>query len=432
MQVTRYSLYLATLWTLLGLAASVMSSLQVLWLALAALLLAFLLFDLLLLYLQAKPEFERDLPTRFAIDIEQTVVVKMTNRSRFSLACDFYDGLPAQAHTDELPWSFRVAPASFEQLSYPVKISERGRMSFQPVHLRLYSPLRLWRRKCRAGEVQETKVYPNYEPVMRYALLAMDNKISQMGIKKRNLAGMSREFHQLRDYQLGDSLAQIDWKASSKRLNLISRDYQEQRDQTVIIAIDCGRRLRSLDGGIPQFDHVLNAALLLAYIALRQGDHVGVISFGSDERFLPPVKGVQAMTTVLNHLYDYKTSNAPSDFSHAARTLLARQKRRSMVVMLSNIRGEDGISLVEPMRMLRQRHVTLLASLREQSIADRLETAVESFEESLEYAATQRYLEERNEVMAELHEHGVFCIDSTAKELPIALANRYLTMREML
>ena len=75
-------------------------------------------------------------------------------------------------------------------------------------------------------------------------------------------------------------LSQIDWKATSKRVSLISRDYQEQRDQTVILAVDCGRRMRALDGGIPQFDHCLNAMLLLAYTALRQGDHVGIVGGG--------------------------------------------------------------------------------------------------------------------------------------------------------
>ena len=120
---------------------------------------------------------------------------------------------------------------------------------------------------------------------------------------------------------MGDSLSQIDWKASSKRQSLISRDFQEQLDQSVILMLDCGRRMRTIDGEISQFDHCLNAMLLISYVALRQGDQVGILSFGGTERWLPPVKGASSMTTVLNHLYDYETSPFPSDFSEAAERL---------------------------------------------------------------------------------------------------------------
>jgi len=132
--------------------------------------------------------------------------------------------------------------------------------------------------------------------------MAMAQRPEHSGIVRKNRAGLSRDFHQLRDYQMGDSLTQIDWKASSKRQALISRDFQEQLDQSVILMLDCGRRMRTMDGKIRQFDHCLNSMLLLSYIALRQGDQIGVLSFGGTERWLPPVKGSSAMTTILNHL----------------------------------------------------------------------------------------------------------------------------------
>jgi len=261
--------------------------------------------------------------------------------------------------------------------------------------------------------------------------LAMDNRADQMGIVKKNRVGMSKEFHQLRDYQLGDMLSQVDWKATSKRVSLVSREYQDQRDQTVILAVDCGRRMRSLDGGVPQFDHCLNAMLLLAYTALRQGDHVGIIGVSGSERWLAPVKGVQSMTTILNHLYDYTTSASPSDYSEAAERLLTRQQRRALVVMLSNVRGEDGHQMIDPLRMVRRRHVTILANLREESVMGRMARPSRSLGDALEVGASSIYLEEREQVLGELRAHGIYTVDSTAKELPVALANAYLGAREM-
>ena len=273
------------------------------------------------------------------------------------------------------------------------------------------------------------KVYPNYEPVIRFALLAMQSRESPMGIVRRPRAGSSRDFHQLRDYRDGDPLAQIDWKASSRRQMLISRDYQEQRDQSIVFLLDTGRRMRALDGGVPQFDHVLNAVLLVAYMALRQGDQVAVKSFGGSDRWLPPMKGNHVMPVLLNHLYDYQTTPAPSDFAGAVEQLMARQRRRSLVILLTNLRGEDGKELLPAMQVLASRHLVLLASMREGTVQDAFSTPVESFSSALRFLAADRYVQERREILASLGSSGILTLDSTAKDFPVALANSYFDIK---
>lgn len=437
MQPSRSAILLASLWTGLGIAASLVPMLVPFWQGSAIVACVLLILDFTLTVFLKAPAVERALPGRFALNVEQQVVLTIRNRAWMSLSLVCFDGIPQEAESAGLPWKGRLPKGGYKEVSYPVSLSERGRVYFSPAHLRILSPLTLWTRKLRSGPQGATRVYPNYEPVLRYALLAMANRADQMGIIKKNRMGMSREFHQLRDYHLGDMLSGIDWKATSKRLSLISRDYQEQRDQTVILAIDCGRRMRALDGGVPQFDHCLNAMLLLAYTALRQGDQVGVIGLGSgvvggsDTRWLPPVKGIQAMPTILNHLYDYQTTSSPSDFTEAAQILMTMQQRRALVVMLSNVRGEDGHQLIEPLRLIRRRHVTILANLHEESVEKRMDEPSVTLDDALEVGATAMYLEEREKVFKELNSHGVFTVDTFAKDLPISLANAYLSAREM-
>jgi len=431
MQPTSRSIYVTAAWALLGLGAGVLPSLASYWLWGGALAGVFLLVDFIWALFMKAPDIERVLPGRFAIGIEQAVSITLRNRGILSVNVECYDGLPSDAESPGMPWRGRIRAGGYTTIDYPVTILERGMKEFAPAHLRVFSPLGLWSKKFRVGESQNTRVYPNYEPVLRYALLAMDNRAEQMGIVKKNRAGLSREFHQLRDYQLGDMLSQVDWKATSKRLSLVSREYQEQRDQTVILAIDCGRRMRALDAGVPQFDHCLNAMLLLAYTALRQGDHVGILGVSGEDRWLAPVKGVQQMTVILNHLYDYQTTSSPSDFTEAAQRLMTRQQRRALVVLLSNVRGEDGHQLIEPLRMIRRRHVTILANLKEESVVKRMTEPSTSLDDALEVGATSIYLEERERMLGELRAHGVFTVDTMAKELPVALANAYLSAREM-
>lgn len=427
---TTLSIYCAVVWLVIGVLVSIFPEWELVWWGTLVLCSVLLLVDLLVLVTLPKLLVVRTLPTRFAIDEESEIELKISNNSRFKLRVNLYDGLPEIAESDGMPWSGGIPGKQFVKLAYKARFRKRGQWTVRTAHIECYGMLGLWSRQIRAGEEQTTRVYPNYEPVIQFALLAMENSPEQMGIVMKNRAGMSKEFHQLRDYQLGDTLSKVDWKATSKKRHLISREYQEQRDQTLILAVDCGQRMRAMDGDIPQFDHCLNAMLLLAYVALKQGDKVGILSFGGEERWLPPVKGINSMTTILNHLYDYQTTTAPSDYTEAAERLLVRQRRRAMVVFLSNVRGEDGADLIEPLRLVRQKHVTLLANLREKEVVARMEEAVTHLNDALTVAATQIYLDERAAILKQLGEQGIQSVDATAQELPVALANAYIAARE--
>ena len=437
MQPTRSLILLTGAWAILGFVVGIYPALILYWIWVGAIVGGVALLDFSLLIFSKTPSVSRELSGKFALSVEQGVKLKIQNTTWRKVNVVCYDGIPSSAVSDEMPWKGWLPHKGYKEVTYPATLSERGMVEFSPTHLLVYSLLTLWRRNCRSGEAQYTRVYPNYEPMLRYALLAMDNKAEYMGIVKKNRAGLSREFHQLRDYHLGDMLSSIDWKATSKHLSLISRSYQEQRDQTVILAVDCGRRMRALDDGVPQFDYCLNAMLLLAYTALKQGDHVGIIGLGSDStgvgstRWLAPVRGIQSMKTILNHLYDYQTTASPSDYTEAAKLLMTYQQRRALVVMMTNVRGEDFHQIVEPMRMIRRRHVTILANLREASVHERMDKVSVTLDDALEVGAASIYLEQRAKVLAELRSHGVFTLDKLARDLPVSMANAYLAAREM-
>ena len=372
---------------------------------------------------------ERKLPSRFALGVETEVTIVLRNVGKRKAVFEVFDGLPTSCEVTDMPWRGVVDPGRNLSFTYPVKMMSRGEFQFDAAYIRRSSPLGLWNKIFRLGDTQNVRVYPNYEPVIRFALLAMDNRETQMGIQHRNRVGQSREFHQLRDYHEGDSLSQIDWKATSKMLKLISREYREQRNQNLVIMIDSGRRMRALDGGIPQFDHTLNAALLLGYTALRQGDQVGVLGFGDGNKWLPPLKGASAMTPILNHLYDFQTSLQPTDYAEAAEFLMAHQRRRSLVILLTNLRSEDASEIIPSLRMLRKRHLVVVGSLLEESLDSAVRQPVSNLNEALLYGSAQLYYEERAAVVENLHAHNIFTIDDTAKRFPISLANKYLEIK---
>lgn len=425
MSPTRRLLACATAWLLLAVAAVLVPVLMPLWSWLGLAALVVVIIDAVVVRFLRPIVVQRRIPGRFAFGEPGDVRIVLRNDQSRKAVIEIFDGIPQGALTEVLPWCGEV-PANREiRVFYPVTIMQRGEITFGPLQMRRISLLGLWAHKTRHLGPETVKVYPNYEPVIRFAMLAMQHRESPMGIVRRARAGSSRDFHQLRDYRDGDPLSQIDWKATSRRQMLISRDFQEQRDQSVVFLLDTGRRMRALDGGVPQFDHVLNAILLVAHVALGQGDQVSVKSFGGSDRWLPPIKGSHAMPVLLNHLYDYQTTPAPSDFAGAVEKLMARQRRRSLVILLTNLRGEDGKELFPAMQVLNTKHLVLLASMREGVVQDLFQQPVGSFSSALRYLAADRYVQERREILASLGASGILTLDSTAKEFPIALAKCY-------
>jgi uncharacterized protein (DUF58 family) len=429
MRPTNATFGLTLLWAFLGLAVSWFPNQATTWWLVGGVFALVVLTDALRLRFMKPIVVVRRLPGRFALGEPGEVRLTLSNPGGQGIDLELYDGIPVGADAPTMPWQGSLPGQRELKVFHPVRLLERGEVTFGPVQVLAKSRWAFWKRLSLHGGYEKVKVYPNYEPVIRFALLAMQHRESPMGIVRRPLAGSSREFQQLRDYRNGDPFSQIDWKATSRRQSLISRDYEEQRNQSVVFLVDTGRRMRAMDGALPQFDHCLNAMLLVSHVALRQGDQVGVQSFGGTNRWLPPLKGLHAMPVLLNHLYDFQTTPEPSDFSQAVQQLMAHQRRRALVIVLTNLRGEDGKELIPALQVLASKHLVLLASLREKSVDEARESRVETFPDALRFTAADRYVAERREVLAELSARGILTLDTTAQLLAISLANRYLDIK---
>ncbi len=241
--------------------------------------------------------------------------------------------------------------------------------------------------------------------------------------------GEGLDFHQLREYRSGDAMRQIDWHTSARYKRLISKEYQEERDQQIILLLDCGRRMLAQDDTLSHFDHSLNAVLLLAYVALRQGDALGLMTFSGDQRWLAPRKGMNAINLVLKTIYDLQPTLRTSDYLQAMTDLMQKQRKRALVVLISNLRDEDNAELLPAIQLLRKQHLVLLASLQETVIHQVLEQPVNNFNEALRYASTCHYLHQRHQAHDKLKSHRILHLDTTPEKLPVMMVNRYLEIK---
>ncbi|MBN6149815.1 DUF58 domain-containing protein [Xanthomonas sp. AmX2] len=420
-------LVLLGLWALCGLASALQWLALWPWQALGGAIAAVAAIDAWRLWRRPTPQVRRELPEALPLGVEREAVLHIDSAQRQRV--DVFDLVPSGWRMHGLPRRITLAAASQTQLGYRLQPTARGRVEFAGTHLRLHSAWRLWWQRRSAGPVQAVRVYPNFAPLTRFALFSAEQASRLVGAHLKRRRGEGTDFHQMREYRVGDSLRQIDWKATSRARKLISREYQDEKNQQLLMLIDTGRRMMADEGGLSHFDHVLNASLVVSYLALRQGDAVGLMASGGETRWVAPQRGMGAIDALLRASYDLQPQPVATDYLAAATELALRQRRRSLVMLVTNVRDEDIDDLLAAVRLLQRRHLVCVASLRERDLDQALAQDVQTLPQAVQAGAVARYLQQRSDAHDALRSHRVMVLDVTSEELPGALVERYLAVK---
>lgn len=421
--------YLLWLWLVSSVLAALWPSLVTVWIAIGALLLIVAVVEWRVVSRQPEISVLRTVSSTLALGVWSEVRLRIETIASAPLSLEIFDHFPPHVEVRDMPVQVQIPASAWVEINYTVRPTERGELCFSPTQLLLTSPFGLWRQVRMANVIECVKVYPNFAALTGNALLASDKRLSMMGIHLRQRRGEGLDFHQLREYRAGDMIRQIDWKATSRLKKLTSREYQDERDQQVVFLLDCGRRMNAKDGELSHFDYALNAVLLLCHVALKQGDTVGLMAFGGQPCYLPPRKGAGAINSLLDTVYDLQAGTRSSDFLQASTTLMTRLKKRSLIVLVTNLRDEDNEELLPALQLMRQRHLVLVASLQERIINETLNAAVNNFSDALRNSATRIYLQQRRKAHEVIKACGVLCLDVEPEKLSVTLVNRYLDIK---
>jgi len=386
--------------------------------------------DLFWLLRRPTPRVQRRLPDILPVGVPGEIQLHLQPAGRARQWLDLYDHHPGGWEADGLPRRICLRPGEVTRFSYRIHPDMRGEFVFGRTELCLFSPLRLWQHLRQTGDAQRLRIFPHLAPLTRLAQVTTEHASRLIGAHPKRRRGEGTDFHQMREYRIGDSLRQIDWKASRRAHKLISREYQDERNQQLLLVLDTGRRMLARDGGkLSHFDHALNACLLLAWLALREGDGVGLLATGGQQRWVMPKRGMGAMQTLLDASYDLQPAAVETDYLAAASELSRCQRRRALVMLVTNLRDEDIEDVLASVRVLQRRHVVVVASLRERALDEVLETSVETFKDAIRAGAAARYLGQRRAAHDALRQRHVSVLDVTAEQLPGALVEHYLTIK---
>jgi len=386
--------------------------------------------DLVLSRRQPALMVERNLPGVWPVGKWGSVTLTLHSQDKRELSVEVYDDYPTAWQLEGLPHQSRVAPGGYVAITYRLCPDKRGNVRFGAAHLRVRSPFGFWLCMHRIGSESSAKVFPDFSQLLGHTLTATDRRSPTAGAIRKRRRGEGTDFRQLREYREGDSLRSIDWKATARQQKPISREYQEERDQQVVFLLDTGRRMLASDGNTTHFDHALNAVLTLGFLAQKQGDAVGLMSFGSENRWLGPLKGRVGLDRLLAGVYDLQPTEVAPDYAQAAAALLGRLQKRAFIVLITNLRDEDDQALRSACELLSTRHLVLCASLREKALDAAIAAPVQQFNDALRVSATAHYLQQRDDAIRRLGIRASNLIDITPERLSMSLVNRYLDIKE--
>ena len=327
----------------------------------------------------------------------------------------------------------RIGAGSVEAV-VPVTLVGRARgvHALGPVALEAQGPLGLVRRMLRNDPGDRVTVAPSMRGVRQYRLLALQHRLAEAGVRNVRRRGQGTTFASLREYVPGDDPRRIDWKATARRGGVIVREHTIEQGQTVIIAVDAGRLMTQLAGDVPRFEHALSAALVLADVALSSGDHVGLLLFDDEVRaWLPPARGRESLGRLRETLVPARAAMMEPDYAAAFRTLATRHRRRSLVVLFTDVIDPRASSaLIAHTTRSAARHLPLVVALRNDALVAAAIPAERTSSAALyESAAAEELLSARDEALQQMRRAGVDVVDASPTALSVAVVNRYLEVK---
>jgi uncharacterized protein (DUF58 family) len=378
-----------------------------------------------------KLQVSREVSETLSVGTRNPVRLIVRNSAQTSMIVELFDETPIPGTTIDNPLTLSLPPRSERIGTYAFQPFRRGKSEFTAVHLRTVSLFGLWTFLERRELSSSVRILPDIRSVYRYELMARRNRTAELGIKMSRLRGRGSEFDRLRDYRREDEVRQIDWKATARNQRLISKEFTIERNQNVLVAVDCGRSMINESDGVSYLDRALNASIMLCYIALGQADNVGFMAFSSRvECAVKPVRGKPAIQTILQQSFDLDARREMSDYALAMEQMTLHFRKRSLVILLTHVLDEQHLDAIcRSLRSVRSPHLFLCVFLRDIALT-RLATRVPKDDvEAFQCAAAAELLTAVERKTATLKEHGILTLSSLPHRLTADVINGYLDVK---
>jgi len=373
----------------------------------------------------------RIVPERFSIGDPNKVWLQVKNNYPFAARVSVIDELPVQFQDRKWIRKAKVESNADYSIEYFLKPTTRGLYSFGNINVYAYGPLQLVKRRFTFPAEFVVKVYPSYMQMRRYQLLAVSNRLQEVGVKRIRKIGHSMEFEQIKEYVRGDDYRTINWKATARKPELMVNNYTDERSQQIYCLINKGRVMKMPFDGMTLLDHAINASLVLSNVALVKQDKAGLITFEKNlDTFLLADKKPAQMNMILETLYKQKTEFLESDFEKLFSVIRNRITNRSLLVLFTNFESVESLQREMPaLKKIAHYHLLLVVFFENTELRSLVIKKASSLEEVYIKTIAEKFAYEKRLMVKELHKNGIPSILTTPENLTVNTVNKYLELK---
>ncbi|MFN6398900.1 MAG: DUF58 domain-containing protein [Planctomycetota bacterium] len=362
---------------------------------------------------------------------QHRVGLLVENLGRRTHRLEIKDDCPESMQASPESLAATLAPRKRLEVEYELKPTRRGVFHFRKIYVRLQSKLGFWHRYVDKECEAELLVYPNMQQLDEYAHLARTNRLNLIGVRKTRRAGQDNNFERLRDYNQDDNYKHIDWRATARRQKITVKQFQQDQSQRIVFMLDCGRLMTNEYKGLSLLDYAMNSILMMSYVALSQGDSVGLLCFSDKvEKYVPVRGGPRQMNHMLHGLFDRFPQFKQSNFDDAFLYFSNHCRRRTLVILISNVIDDiTATQMTGYLSTLAPRHLPILCLMRDRSVFEMADNP--ALDESVLYrsGAAANLLLWRHEILRKVSDSGALVVDAFPDQLTAPLINRYLEVK---
>ena len=380
----------------------------------------------------AKLRLRRRWRAPVALSVSSEVELTLTNESSRSIHTTVLDTVPAQLRSAPPHVEITARAKNEGSATYTVRPVGRGPAKLGDAYLSYQSFMHVAEKWAKVPLEETVQVYPDLDEAKKHSIYLLRSRQIEMEKRHSRMRGIGREFESLREYREGDEYRDICWTAAARRGKLVTRIYQIERSQVIWIVIDSGRLMRARIGALSKLDYAANAALSLAQVALYSGDRVGLLTYGRNiKQRLPAAKGSAHLRQMIEQLALVREETAEADHLQTASKLLNDQKRRSLVIWLTDL-AETAMTpeVVEAASLMMPRHLVLFVAIGQPDLGELAAMRAENEQQMFQVAAAQEMVHRRELLLARLRERGALALEVNSGSVSPVLVNSYLQIKE--
>jgi len=389
------------------------------------------LFDVIILYNKNGIEGNRLLPEKFSNSDFNGIPVRLKNNYSFTTWVEVIDEIPIQFQKRDFLKTGRVTSKATLDFEYSLRPVERGEYIFGNLHVYVMSRLGLAKRRYSFDKSAMVKVYPSFIQMKKYDFLAIDNKLTQMGLKKIRRIGHTMEFEQIKEYVLGDDIRTINWKATAKHGNLMINQYQDEKSQPIYSIIDASRVMKMPFNELSLLDYAVNSTLAFSNIALKKHDKVGMLSFSNTVTdFLPDSGKKTYLDTISETLYNIKTQFLDADFGLLYAHVKRKITHRSLLLLYTNFEHISSLKRQLPyLQALAKKHLLVVIFFENTELDHLISQKAEDLQTIYDQTIAQKFSYDKKVMVKELQKHGIQTVLTSPKDLTVNTINKYLEIK---